>query len=330
MEGRRALERPVHWVVTAASPSPPARPTARPRSSRWRDASFARSPPRTTPGSPRCDSLRWRRSPFAAGRHRDPRLHGQAAGLSARARATRRSSGSTADRSGSSINDFANLDWQVFAAQGYVVARREPAGQLGPGREVLHRDLRGLGREGWRGRARRGGLGGRGRASPIPSVSASAGWSYGGILTNQVIARDRRFKAATSGAGQGNALVGYGTDMYTHGVRGRAGEAVGEPGDVAAGVVALPARGPHRDADALPLRRRGLERPPHQLGADVPGPQEPRPGDAAHRLPGRVPWDRATQRSYWTGWTGILRGTESTSAAPPRRRAPGAAREDGA
>jgi dipeptidyl aminopeptidase/acylaminoacyl peptidase len=41
------------------------------------------------------------------------------------------------------------------------------------------------------------------------------GWSYGGILTNQVIARDKRFKAATSGAGQGNALLGYGTDMYT-------------------------------------------------------------------------------------------------------------------
>ncbi|MFL5537312.1 MAG: alpha/beta hydrolase family protein, partial [Gemmatimonadales bacterium] len=40
------------------------------------------------------------------------------------------------------------------------------------------------------------------------------GWSYGGILTDQVIARDRRFKAAISGAGQGNALAGYGTDQY--------------------------------------------------------------------------------------------------------------------
>jgi dipeptidyl aminopeptidase/acylaminoacyl peptidase len=40
------------------------------------------------------------------------------------------------------------------------------------------------------------------------------GWSYGGILTNQVIARDGRFKAAYSGAGLGNALAGYGTDMY--------------------------------------------------------------------------------------------------------------------
>jgi dipeptidyl aminopeptidase/acylaminoacyl peptidase len=40
------------------------------------------------------------------------------------------------------------------------------------------------------------------------------GWSYGGILTNQVIARDQRFKAAISGAGQSNALAGYGTDQY--------------------------------------------------------------------------------------------------------------------
>ena len=48
-----------------------------------------------------------------------------------------------------------------------------------------------------------------------PERLGVGGWSYGGILTNQVIARDRRFKAATSGAGQGNALLGYGTDMYT-------------------------------------------------------------------------------------------------------------------
>ena len=47
-----------------------------------------------------------------------------------------------------------------------------------------------------------------------PGRLGIGGWSYGGILTNQVIARDRRFKAAISGAGQGNALLGYGTDMY--------------------------------------------------------------------------------------------------------------------
>jgi dipeptidyl aminopeptidase/acylaminoacyl peptidase len=47
-----------------------------------------------------------------------------------------------------------------------------------------------------------------------PDRLGVGGWSYGGILTDEVIARDTRFKAATSGAGQGNALGGYGTDMY--------------------------------------------------------------------------------------------------------------------
>ena len=40
------------------------------------------------------------------------------------------------------------------------------------------------------------------------------GWSYGGILTDEVIARTTRFKAATSGAGMANAFAGYGTDEY--------------------------------------------------------------------------------------------------------------------
>ena len=40
------------------------------------------------------------------------------------------------------------------------------------------------------------------------------GWSYGGILTDNVITRDKRFKAAMAGASIGNTLAGYGTDMY--------------------------------------------------------------------------------------------------------------------
>jgi dipeptidyl aminopeptidase/acylaminoacyl peptidase len=43
---------------------------------------------------------------------------------------------------------------------------------------------------------------------------AVSGWSYGGILTNYVIAQDTRFKAAVSGASISNILAGYGTDMY--------------------------------------------------------------------------------------------------------------------
>lgn len=40
------------------------------------------------------------------------------------------------------------------------------------------------------------------------------GWSYGGILTDCMIAADPRFKAATSGAGVSNVLGMYGHDQY--------------------------------------------------------------------------------------------------------------------
>jgi len=47
-----------------------------------------------------------------------------------------------------------------------------------------------------------------------PERMAVGGWSYGGMMTNYVIASTTRFKAATSGAGISNALTGYGTDQY--------------------------------------------------------------------------------------------------------------------
>ncbi|HKW41294.1 MAG TPA: S9 family peptidase [Gemmatimonadales bacterium] len=47
-----------------------------------------------------------------------------------------------------------------------------------------------------------------------PARLGVGGWSYGGILTNYVIAQDKRFKAAVSGAGASNILAGYGTDQY--------------------------------------------------------------------------------------------------------------------
>lgn len=40
------------------------------------------------------------------------------------------------------------------------------------------------------------------------------GWSYGGILTDYLIASDTRFKAAISGAGSANQLTTYGADQY--------------------------------------------------------------------------------------------------------------------
>ena len=43
-----------------------------------------------------------------------------------------------------------------------------------------------------------------------------AGWSYGGILTDYLIAADTRFKAASSGAGTGFTLSLYGVDQYVN------------------------------------------------------------------------------------------------------------------
>ena len=96
-----------------------------------------------------------------------------------------------------------------------------------------------------------------------------------------MIARDRRFKAATSGAGQGNALLGYGTDMY-------ALEYELELGKPWANLDAWKrVSQPFLRADRIvtpTLFLCGQEDwnvPAHQLGADVPGAQEPGPGDAS-------------------------------------------------
>jgi dipeptidyl aminopeptidase/acylaminoacyl peptidase len=47
-----------------------------------------------------------------------------------------------------------------------------------------------------------------------PQRLGIGGWSYGGILTNQILVRDGRFKAAWSGAGSANAMGLYGLDLY--------------------------------------------------------------------------------------------------------------------
>jgi dipeptidyl aminopeptidase/acylaminoacyl peptidase len=111
------------------------------------------------------------------------------------------------------FHDFANLDWQVLAAGGYVVLGVNPRGSSGRGEKFATAIFAAWGeKDGDDVLAAVDHAVARGIADP--ARLGIGGWSYGGILTNQVIARDRRFKAAISGAGQGNALTGYGTDMY--------------------------------------------------------------------------------------------------------------------
>ena len=47
-----------------------------------------------------------------------------------------------------------------------------------------------------------------------PDRLGVGGWSYGGILTDHIIVKTGRFKAATSGASEFNYLSNYGTDHY--------------------------------------------------------------------------------------------------------------------
>jgi dipeptidyl aminopeptidase/acylaminoacyl peptidase len=117
---------------------------------------------------------------------------------------------------GGPVSQFANefdLEWQLLAAQGFAVVAANPRGSSGRGEKfstAIWAD--------W------GNKDGQDVLAAVDYAVAAGvadpgrlgvgGWSYGGILTNQVIARDRRFKAAVSGAGQSNALAGYGTDQY--------------------------------------------------------------------------------------------------------------------
>lgn len=109
-------------------------------------------------------------------------------------------------------NEF-NLEWQLLAADGYAIVAANPRGSSGRGEKFSTAIWADWGnKDGQDVLAAVDYAVGQGVADS--TRLGVGGWSYGGILTNQVIARDQRFKAATSGAGQSNALAGYGTDQY--------------------------------------------------------------------------------------------------------------------
>ena len=108
---------------------------------------------------------------------------------------------------------YFDFDWQLFASNGYVVIVTNPRGSSGRGFEFQKSIFANWGIE------------------DSKDISAAldfaldlgyidenklgvGGWSYGGMLTNYVIAKDNRFHAATSGAGISNILSGFGHDHY--------------------------------------------------------------------------------------------------------------------
>lgn len=107
------------------------------------------------------------------------------------------------------------FEWQLIAAHGYAVIAANPRGSTGRGQAY--------------GAAIFANWGGPDVADELAAVDDAVkrgvadpnrlgvgGWSYGGMLTNYVIASDTRFKAATSGASISDILGGYGNDQYAH------------------------------------------------------------------------------------------------------------------
>jgi dipeptidyl aminopeptidase/acylaminoacyl peptidase len=106
-----------------------------------------------------------------------------------------------------------SLDRQLFAAYGYAVLAVNYRGSSGRGQKFSraifanwgHYEVEDL-------QAGVDHLIQMGVADP--ERLGVGGWSYGGILTDYLIASDQRFKAATSGAGTAFTVAFYGTDQY--------------------------------------------------------------------------------------------------------------------
>jgi dipeptidyl aminopeptidase/acylaminoacyl peptidase len=113
------------------------------------------------------------------------------------------------------LDDSFFLEWQMITAHGYALVAANPRGSTGRGLKYcagIYADWGGV---------------------SVPDVLAAVdyavktgasdpahlgvgGWSYGGMLTNYVIASDTRFKAAISGASIADIFGGYGNDEYAY------------------------------------------------------------------------------------------------------------------
>ena len=106
-----------------------------------------------------------------------------------------------------------NFERQVFAANGYVVVNVNYRGSSGRGEKYQTAIAADWGnKEVVDLQAAMDYVVSTGLADP--DRLGVGGWSYGGILTDAIIAKDHRFKAATSGAGTAFPIALYGVDQY--------------------------------------------------------------------------------------------------------------------
>ena len=106
-----------------------------------------------------------------------------------------------------------NFEAQLFAANGYLVIMTNPRGSSGYGQDFstpIYAD--------WGNKDFEDVIAGVDYAIEKgytdPEKLGVGGWSYGGILTNYVITKSKRFKGAISGASAYHYLSNYGHDQY--------------------------------------------------------------------------------------------------------------------
>ena len=106
-----------------------------------------------------------------------------------------------------------NFDHQIFAAHGYVVVLPNPRGSTGYGQEFCLAIWQAWGEKDYEDvMAAVDYVIDQGYVDP--ERLGVGGWSYGGMLTNHVITKTDRFKAAYTGASATLYVVNYGHDQY--------------------------------------------------------------------------------------------------------------------
>jgi dipeptidyl aminopeptidase/acylaminoacyl peptidase/tetratricopeptide (TPR) repeat protein len=107
------------------------------------------------------------------------------------------------------------LEWQLLAAHGYAVIAANPRGSTGYGTAFSRAIWADWGNKDFEDvMAAVDHVVAKGVADP--DRLGVGGWSYGGMLTNYVVAKTQRFKAAVAGSGASNYLANYGTDHYQY------------------------------------------------------------------------------------------------------------------
>ena len=108
-----------------------------------------------------------------------------------------------------------SFEWQILAANGYVVVTVNPRGSSGYGEDFSKAIFADWGNKDYEDvMAGVDHVVSKGYVDP--EKMGVGGWSYGGILTDYVITKTTRFKAAIAGASEANHFAGYGTDHYQY------------------------------------------------------------------------------------------------------------------